>query len=339
MAANDECAFAQTIQTFRKFNRFYTRLLGLFNRKLLDSPLSLAEARTLHEVKAEPGTSAAAVSRKLGMDRSQLSRILAKLLKNGLIERYGEPGGRKELPLHPTEAGLALLADLDKSADRQAMELLGSLSERERARLRAALNEVESLLGDGPASSTENAVTIRESRPGDLGWIITRHGEYYHREHEFNAEFEKYVLLSVAEYLQMEPESRRVWVAEHNGGTVGFVGVVEREDNQAQLRWLFVEAHARGLGVGRRLVGEVLDFCRKRGYDRIVLWTLEMLHPARALYASFGFRVVKTDKCQMYGHEMVEECWALDLRPEGDQPSENNDALVFLAGRGHGHTD
>lgn len=309
----------ETIPAFRRFNRYITRLLGLLNRRLLDSPLTLAEARTLHEIKAAPGISAAAVSHKLGMDRSQLSRILAKLLKDGLIERDGEPGGRKQLPLHTTQAGLALLADLDKSADRQAMDLLGSLSERKSARLRAALREVETLLGHSDeAPSSERTVTIRESRPGDLGWIIARHGEYYYHEHEFDAEFEKYVLLSVVEYLEMAPEGRRVWVAEYDGDTVGFVGVVEREDNRAQLRWLFVEAHARGLGVGRMLVEQALAFCRERGYSDIILWTIEILHPARALYASSGFEIIETCPCVLGGQEMTQECWALNLA--GDSP-------------------
>ncbi|QJT10788.1 bifunctional helix-turn-helix transcriptional regulator/GNAT family N-acetyltransferase [Oceanidesulfovibrio marinus] len=343
MSVSNTHVSARTIETFRRFNRLYTRLLGLFNRKLLDGPLSLAEARALYEIVAAPGVSAADLSHVLGMDRGQLSRLLNRLIKDGLIERHGEPGGRKVLPLHPTAEGRALLAELEAAADKHAATLFGPMGARENERLRVTLQQLETMLaGAGPQSAARDqgsGVTIRESRPGDLGWIITRHAEYYHREHGFDAEFEKYVLLSLAEYVKKDPAGSRVWIAEHDGAPAGSVGIVQLEGNRAQMRWLLVEGHARGLGVGRLLVEQALTFCRERGYDRVLLWTLEMLHPARALYASFGFTIAETGECLMGGQEMVEECWTLDLRPEGDQPSENNDALVFLTGRGHGHID
>lgn len=336
MAANNSHATDRTIETFRRFNRFYTRLLGLFNRTLLDGPLSLAEARALHEIVAAPGLSAADISNELGMDRGQLSRLLNRLIRNGLIERHGEPGGRKALPLHPTNEGRALLAELEAAANRQAAGLIASMDGRQTARLRAALDEVEELLGSGPADSTDHTVIVRNARPGDLGWIVTRHAEYYNREHGFNEEFERYVLLSMAEYSKKDPAGSQVWIAEHNGAPAGSVGIVELEGNRAQMRWLLVEPHARGLGVGRILVEQALAFCRERGYDRVILWTIEILHPARALYASFGFEIAETGECLMGGQEMVEECWALDLRPEDSRFPKDHGGVESMAGSGHG---
>ncbi len=312
----------ETIEAFRRFNRFYTRLLGLFNRRLLDSPLNLAEARTLFEIVASPGASAAGLSRELGMDRSQLSRILSRLLNQDLIERDGTPGGRKALPLHPTPLGHKLLAQIETSADRQAGDLIGPLDAIESARLRAALDEVETLLGaaDKEPESHQEAILLREAVSGDLGWIITRHAEIYNQEYGFTQEFETYVLLGLAEYVKKDCSGSRVWIAEYGGRPVGSVGIVALPRSRAQLRWLLVEPYARGLGAGRNLVEQAISFCRKQHYRQVILWTLQDLHSARALYESCGFVRVEEKKGRMGGQPMIEECWSIRL-DKGKKPA------------------
>jgi len=306
------------IQAFRRFNRFYTRLLGLFNRHLLGTPLSLAEARTLFEIAASPGVSAAALSRGLGMDRGQLSRILSRLLKQALIERRGSPAGRKALPLHPTPMGRRILRALETAADSQAAKLIGALDERKSIRLQAALSEVEALLEAGNRVPLPEPfdIRLREAATGDLGWIVTRHAEIYEREYGFTQEFETYVLLGLAEYVKKGRSGSRVWIAEHGKAAVGSIGIVELPRNRSQLRWLLVEPHARGLGVGRKLVDRAVSFCRKRNYRQVHLWTLKDLIAARALYASFGFELTEEKKGIMGGCPMIEECWTLTLADE-----------------------
>ena len=304
-----------TIEAFRRFNRFYTRLLGLFNRRLLDSPLNLAEARTLFETVASPGLSATALSRALGMDRGQLSRILTRLLKQNLIERHGMPRGRKALPLHPTPQGCKLLAALEAAADHQAADLIGSLGARKSARLRAALSEVETIMGSENRAHDPGRgdVRLREAVSGDLGWIIIRHAEIYSLEYGFTQEFEIYVLLGLAEYLEKSRSGSRVWIAECGGAAAGSVGIVELAEDRAQLRWLIVEPHVRGLGVGKKLMEQAVSFCRERNYGQVLLWTLKDLHAARALYKSFGFNLVEEKRGMMGGQTMIEECWTITL--------------------------
>ncbi len=318
-----------TIEAFRRFNRFYTRLLGLFNRRLLDSPLSLAEARAIFEIVASPGISAAELSRKLGMDRSQLSRILARLLKQNLIKRHGLPAGRKVLPLQATPSGHKVLLKLETAADHQAAELIGSLDSIKRARLRSAMFEIEALLTvtDEVRDRAPGCVRLRAAVSGDLGWIISRHAEIYGREYGFSQEFENYVLLGLAEYVKKDRSGSRVWIAEKDGASIGSVGVVELPQKRAQLRWLIVEPHARGLGVGRKLVEQVVSFCRDRDRRQVLLWTLQDLHAARALYKSFGFKLVEKKKGIMGGREMIEECWRLTLANDSKDPGLEGPAL------------
>lgn len=303
----------ETITALRRFNRFHTRLMGLFSRRLLDSPLNLAEARALYEIVASPGVSAADLSRELGMDRGQLSRILARLLKQDLVTRQGRPTGRKALPLHPTEQGRTLLATLEDAADKQAAALLAPLDVKDRERLREALDEVRAILGDSLSQGVKRKVTLREAASGDLGWIITRHAETYGCEHGFSQEFEAYVLLGMAEYLRQDTGRSQVWVAELDGAAAGSVGVVELSKTRAQLRWLLVEPWARGLGLGRKLVARALAFGQKQGFKELVLWTLRDLHAARRLYASMSFELRETKKGLMGGRAMTEECWVCTL--------------------------
>lgn len=297
-----------TIAVFRRFNRFYTKLLGLLNRHLLNGPLTLIEARALYEIGRAPGVSAVDLIGIMGMDRGQMSRILNKLIKSGLVERQGSPGGRKALPLFLTPAGEEMFAHVDSAADEQALTLLTPLTDAQRKRLRYALQEVRTLLGEG---GEEGDVTVREAAPGELGWVATRHAEAYGEEYGFGPQFEEYVLLGLAEYLQNGRDSGRVWAAVRHGAPVGSVGVVLRDGGEAQLRWLLVERQARGLGVGRQLVEQALEYCRERGVRRVYLWTLQDLDAARALYESFGFTLAEEKQGEMGGQAIVEECWEL----------------------------
>lgn len=301
----------QAAAALRRFNRFYTRLLGLLNRQLLDSPLSLSEARILYEIAAAPGCVAAELAQVLGMDRGQLSRTLSRLMQQGLVARRGKPGGRKSLPLSLTSKGLGVLSHLEHAADKQAERILAPLDERGTARLQACLGEAQALLQN--EIRPEQSVTLRTPASGDLGWIVMRHAEFYGHGHGFGPGFEGYVLLGLAEYLQRSNARSRIWIAQRGGEPLGSVAIVEQPGNQAQMRWLLVEPHARGLGVGKLLVRQAMDFAREQGFARVFLWTVSELLPARSLYSSLGFFVIETKEGDMGGRPVTEECWAMDL--------------------------
>lgn len=296
---------------FRRFNRFYTTLLGLLNRGLLDSSLGLSEVRVLYEIASAPGVSAVELTRILEMDRGQLSRILAKLRKNGLINRQEERSGRRPVPLSLTAQGGEILNALQEASNKQAAGLLQHLDARGIARFRASLSEIEQMLQQSDAPRP--AVHLREARSGDMGWVIMRHGEYYGHTCGFGLDFEGYVLLGLAEYLQRPKTRSRLWIAERAGEPLGSVAIVEQPDNQAQMRWLLVEPHARGLGVGKMLVGNAVNFAKEQGYDRIYLWTISTLLPARSLYAASGFTQTGQKPGDMGGCPVTEECWELAL--------------------------
>jgi len=305
----------EAVAVFRRFNRFYTRLLGLFNRKLLGGPLTLTEARALFEIASEPGVTATALSDKLGLDRGQLSRVTSRLLGEELIRRSGNPGGRRSLPLSPTARGLALMDDIEALANSQASALMAHLDAYGRAHLAKALMEVMALLGrcQEPASGR---VALREAASPDLGWIIARHAELYALECGFGDDFAHYVLLGLAEYVQKDPAGSRVWMAEMDGAPMGAVGLVHLGDGRAQLRWLLVEPAARGLGLGRRLVERALAFARERGYRQVILWTITSLAAARSLYDSCGFTPAGQKPGVMGGVPVTEELWTLSLNRE-----------------------
>ncbi|MGE4506978.1 MAG: GNAT family N-acetyltransferase [Desulfovibrionaceae bacterium] len=301
------------VEQFRKFNRFHTNLLGLLRRRLLDSPLGLAEARTLFEIRAAPGTSAVELSELLGMDRGQLSRILGRLHKAGLIVREGRPSGRRPVPLRPTATGNALLRAIDDSADRQAEKLLSPLNERERTRLDTALTEVQNLLGK--TRTPEGETVIRPARLGDLAWVVEKHAAVYAEEHGFNADFERHIVLGLAAFLREESRPRSaLFLAENDLRRTGCVGIHEAEPELAMLRWLLVLPEARGTGAGRALVERAVAFSRLNGYSRIFLLTLSHLEAARKLYASFGFIRVDGNPVVMGGRRVMEERWELALR-------------------------
>lgn len=299
------------IQAIRQFNRFYTRVLGLFRPKLMGSGQTLVEARIVYEVWRKPGISSADLTRLLDMDRSQLSRVVSRLGKLGLLLKETKHTGRRGIPLTLTAEGMRLAEELNAMSEQQVSGLIGPLDASTRQRLVAAMQDVTAILSKEIGPLPE--VGIRTARPGDMGWVIKRHGELYSSSHGFNEEFEQYVLLGLAEFVQKSGGRNALWVAEQNGIRQGSIAVVEQDDNAAQLRWLFVEPGARGLGVGRRLVEQVLEFCRAQGFDSIFLWTIDFLLPARSLYQSVGFELVETVRSEMGGVPCVEERWVLRL--------------------------
>lgn len=300
------------IDALRSFNRFYTRVLGLFHPKLLGSDRTLVEARVLYEVWRNPGVSSAELVRLLDVDRGQLSRVVKRLGAQGLVAKPERHAGRRGIPLELTGEGLRAMLALDGESSNQAAALLAPLRAGERKRLVEALVEVRALLAR--AADMQPAVVLRHARPGDMGRIIERHAVLYAESHDFDEDFEKYVLLGMADWLRTSGGRSALWVAERGGEFLGSVAVVEAEPGQAQLRWLIVEPHARGAGVGRKLVERAVAFAREQEYAELFLWTLDSLAPARTLYESAGFSLTESQPGHMGGRACVEERWVVRFR-------------------------
>jgi GNAT superfamily N-acetyltransferase len=157
-------------------------------------------------------------------------------------------------------------------------------------------------------------IRLRRHKPGDMGWVVHRHGELYAREWGYTAQFEALVARIVADFLDdYDASSERCWIAERDGRIVGSVFVVRKSKDVAKLRLLLVEPSARGSGLGKRLVDECIRFARRAGYRKIALWTQAELTAARRLYEAAGFACVKRVKQTGFGSKGLAETWELEL--------------------------
>lgn len=307
-----DAGFEARVAALRAFNRFYTARIGGLGAGRLDSPYSPTEARVMYELAHRPAPTAAAIARDLPLDPGYLSRILARFAAAGLVARRPAARDRRRAELALTAKGRRVFAPLERRARDQAAALLAPLAPAEQARLMAALATVGDLIA--PAPSRPPALVLRPHRIGDLGWIVHRHAVLYAAEHGWNAEFEALVAEIVARFIRRhDPARERCWMAERDGAVVGSATVVAKSRTVAQLRLVYVEPAARGLGLGRRLVEEAIAFARGAGYRTMTLWTNDILHAARRIYEAEGFRLVKEERHRSFGRDLVGQYWALAL--------------------------
>ena len=299
------------VATLREFSRFYTRRLGTLAEGLLDTPWSLTEARVVYELGQAPSTDMAALRATLALDSGYLSRLLAKFDTAGLIARTASATDGRRQALSLTAAGRKLYRTLNERSNRQVGELLEPLPEPVRDALAGALHTVMRALDDQAKSPV---VVLRGLRPGDLGWVVQRHGEVYAREYGWTQSFEALVARIVADYLdQHRPGRESAWIAEVDGQRAGCIFCVRKDDETAQLRILLVEAWARGHGLGARLVDECIRFARDSGYRKLVLWTNDVLVAARRIYLAAGFELVREEAHHSFGKDLVGQFWELRL--------------------------
>ncbi|HET7888191.1 MAG TPA: helix-turn-helix domain-containing GNAT family N-acetyltransferase [Bradyrhizobium sp.] len=307
MIANEDAR----ISAVRAFNRFYTRQLGVLGQRLLESPFSLSEARVLYELAHRDSAAAKEIGAELDLDAGYLSRIVQKFDDDGLINRKPLAADRRQYQLSLTAKGRQAFAKLDRSSHEEVAKMLRSLSDRDRRRLTAAMATIEDLLGTAQASKP---ATIREPRPGDMGWVVQSHGAQYASEYGFDASFEALVAEITAQFLRSFDASReRCWIAEIDGAPVGSVFLVRHDDEVAKLRLLLVEPAGRGQGVGKRLVAECIAFARACGYRKITLWTQSILTSARKIYHDAGFILVATEPHRSFGQSLIGETWEMKL--------------------------
>lgn len=300
----------QRVAAVRRFSRFYTRSIGALDESLLESPFSLSEARVLYELAQRSNATASDLTRELGIDAGYLSRILQGFERDGLIARAASVTDRRQNMVSITAPGRAAFAPLDARSCEQVAARLSALSEPAQTALVGAMGRIEALLDPDHAAPW----LLRQHRPGDIGWVISRHGALYAKEYGFDARFEALVASVAGGFLAShDPARERCWIAERDGVNVGSVFLVKESDELARLRMLIVEPAARGLGIGQRLVAECIAFARECGYRRIILWTNDVLVAARNIYRACGFRLVASTPQSDYGPSIVSEDWELLL--------------------------
>ena len=298
------------VEAVRRFNRFYTRRIGVLQDDYLGSSFPLPQARVLYELGERGQCTASDLRSDLGLDAGYLSRLLAGLQRQGLVAADAAREDRRRRHLTLTPKGRKAFAMLDESSRRAMGEMLAPLAPPHREKLVQAMDTVQSVL-----EPRERAITLRGHRPGDIGWVISRHGKVYDDEYGWGLGFEALVGEIGARFLQeFDAKRERCWIAQMDGEPVGSVFVVKQSATVAKLRLLLVEPHARGKGIGRRLVQECIDFSRRAGYKKLVLWTQSNLTAARTIYAALGFRKMRSEPHREFGVPLVGEYWELTLK-------------------------
>ncbi len=302
------------VAAIRRFSRFFTGAVGVLHEHLYDGGFSLTRGTQVRDELAQrPGLTATDIGQELGLDSGYLSRVLRQFTTDGLLRRDRSQSDGRQTMLTLTEAGRAAFAPLETASAQEIRALLAPLPDPAQAALVGAMGQIETLLG--------NAATrpwlMRQPRPGDIGWVVSRHGALYAEEYQFDARFEALVAKVAGAFLEAnDPSCERCWIAERDGVNVGSIFLVRADagDGEAS-RLLLVEPSARGAGIGRRLVAECVGFARQVGYQRAVLWTNDILTAARHLYVEAGFKLVKrVRRHRDFGPEMVGEDWELVLR-------------------------
>jgi DNA-binding MarR family transcriptional regulator/GNAT superfamily N-acetyltransferase len=309
----------ERVDAVRRFNRFYTQRIGVLRDGLYDSVYSLAEVRVLYELThAKQPITATDLVRTLAIDAGYLSRILRKFEANALIRKVRSRSDGRELHLSLTAAGRKAFAPLDRASHDEIAALLWPLPGDAQHRIVDAMGAIELLLdgADHPAAPSRSSApyVLRNQRPGDIGWVISRHGALYAQEYGWDDTFEALVAEIAAKFVQhFDPQYERCWIAERDGHNVGSVFLVRRSPTVAQLRLLLVEPSARGLGIGRHLAAECISFARAAGYRKIMLWTNAGLDAARHIYERAGFRLTREERHQSFGKDLVGQTFELKL--------------------------
>jgi DNA-binding MarR family transcriptional regulator/N-acetylglutamate synthase-like GNAT family acetyltransferase len=306
------------VSAVRAFNRFYTRQIGVLNEHLLQSRFSLSQVRVLYELAHRDRATAGVLCKDLGLDSGYLSRMLRAFEKQGLLARAESKADARQSLLSLTASGRKTFAPLETRSQEQVAGLLARLAPDGQKRLLGAMCTIEEALGakpDGGAHGERSSCLLRSHRPGDMGWVVHRHGILYSQEYGYDERFEALVAEIVADFVQnFDPKHDACWIAEKDGEIAGSIFLVKKSKAVAKLRLLLVEPAARGLGIGKRLVDECVRFAQRAGYQKIVLWTQSELHAARHLYQQVGFKLVGEKRHDSWSRKnLVAETWELKL--------------------------
>ncbi len=309
---------ATEVASLRSFNRLYTQRLGLLNQRLDGSPFPLSEARVLYELAHNPSINAAGISRRLGMDRAQLSRILAGFLKRRLLAKKTSPEHAKHQQLSLTPSGARAFAALNQATDSAISGLLGEIAPPARRQLLDAAAKFTDALS-GMHREAADEVLLRAPVPGDIGWVIHRQASLYREEYGWDWTYEALIAGILADFIEHFDGTReQAWLATIGGDIVGSIFLKSSDKpGVAKLRLLYVEPAARGRGVGRSLVSACIASARAFGYVELELWTNSVLTSARRIYEAAGFLLREETPHHSFGHDLVGQQWALDLRAGG----------------------
>lgn len=300
-----------TVAALRAFNRFHTRFSGVLQPSYMDSGLGLTAARLLYEIAQAPdGVLASTLREQMELDAGQTSRIVAGFEKRGWVVRARGADARQR-PIALTDEGRAAFAALDARTRADTEARIAGLDAGQRVELAQMLARVRTLLGD----RVEIPFHIRTFQTGDLALVAARQAQLYEQEYGWGRPME--IMqgdITTAFLRDFQPGREQCWIAERSGAMVGAVLLADAGNNVGQLRLLHVDAQMRGQGLGRALIDHCISFAQGARYDRIMLWTQDVLTDARRLYHAAGFALVSTQSHDLLGQAMTGERWERKLR-------------------------
>jgi DNA-binding MarR family transcriptional regulator/GNAT superfamily N-acetyltransferase len=295
----------------RQFNRFWTSRIGLVDRSYLGSDFTLTEIRALYELDQQSPLELSALRNELQLDAGYLTRILKRFKRDGLVASKQAADDRRRQLLELTTKGQAELDELSRRANSGIAALLQPLDASVQAEVVASMSVIEDAFK--PVDEREPYL-IRGLQPGDLGWLVQRHGQIYNEEFGWGPRFEALVAGIASNYVEnLDAEREHLWIAERHGRPVGCIMCASKDADSAQLRVLFVEPSTRGLGIGYRLVEECVRFAKRSGYARMDLWTTDEQVSACRLYSAVGFSLVSEETDSPFGVKINSQLWSVDL--------------------------
>ncbi len=304
----------QRIAAVRRFNRFYTRQIGVLRKTYLNSPYSLGEMRVLYEISRGDGPTASDIARALDLDAGYLSRVLRNFEKRGLIARKTSAKDARQSHLTLTARGKKIFEPIERRSKGDVAKMLDRLKCDGQKQLVDAMETIETLLDKNSRDEKRRSYILREPKHGDFGWMVSAHAKLYAEEYNWTEPFEGLCAQIVADFANnLDPERERCWIAEMEAENVGCVMLVKESDEVARIRLLLVDPKARGLGLGIRLVDECVKFARDAGYKKMTLWTHSVLTAARLIYERAGFALTASEPRHSFGADVVAEFWDLEL--------------------------
>ncbi len=302
-----------TTSKIRSFNRFYTAHLDILSQHYLDSEYSLTEIRILYEISESKIITAQKITEILNLDKGYLSRILKRFLKENLIEKVTSTEDKRAFNIKLTNSGNELLSILNDKSENKIEGKIEKLNSSEKEILVDSMNTVRNLLTENKIARED--ITYRhEIAPGDIGYIIHLHGAIYGNEYHFSTDFEKYVIKTFYDFLEKySPKNDRIWMAEYNNKIVGCVAIVHQPNEEAQLRWFLLDPAFRGLGIGKKLLTEAIDFCKEKKFKNVFLLTTNLQDKALQMYKMMGFELTQSEEVEEWGKTFFEERYDLRL--------------------------
>lgn len=301
------------VENIRCASRTMVRELGFMHATLAATDHSPSAIHTLLEIEAHTALSATQLTQLLGLDKSSVSRMVAKLITVGELQEMASADGRvKQLQL--SEQGKRTVAQIHVYGRMQvntAMAYLNAEQQQTVANGLATYADALKACRTGEDKTPSPSVEIIAGyRPGIVGRITEMHAEFYSRHSGFGQFFERQVATGVAEFVgRLGRPGNAIWIALLNGRIVGSIAI-DGEDlgnNEAHLRWFILDESCRGSGVGRQLLRDAVEFCDRSGLAVIQLWTFKGLEVARRLYEASGFELTHEQQGNQWGATVIEQ--------------------------------